>query len=633
MTDQTGMIHVGIGTTATELEALIKDAPAGATLKLEAGRYTFDDAVAITRSDISLIGAGSGQTTITFSDTALARNDDYGIRVDGTKREHIGELASDGLEGDRSLTLDRGHDLKPGDSVRLWQDNDGAFFEEIGDTSWRKQEYAELRTSMARVEAVDGNEITLDRGLHFAFDGGKTQIERLGTVDDVTLEGFSIDFELGTPDKATFENTLGDLTGYQAVVIDGTTNSRLSDIQVVDGPSKAFHFARSLDIEAANLEAHGAFNKGSGGNGYAYELRESYDGSFTGLEDSGMRHGLLFDSWRSSVGNDIEVAFTDRDINFHGGRDHGNSVRVEQSSRDPDADVMSSTLWVNAGGESFGAITDAEANEVTFDYVVGSRRSDDIQGSDDGVYLNGGLGHDHLTGGAGDDILQGGPGDDWYDGEDLLDGGSGTDTALYTQDYDHYDISFAEDHVVIAGKGSVDTLVNMESAVFGDGTRLDLGTGETTDGEPMSIPTPAEILGDATPSTEDGDGTQTEAESEADITVTGNTTSTWSSGYVAEIFIENTSDSDIINPEVRFALPADIDTLWNGDVMQDKDGYRVTDDDPLVLEPGEAWRFAFKAYGDDQSLPEKMAVQGEHGNDLDVQLLGMNATQFDDVPA
>ncbi|WP_136253896.1 cellulose binding domain-containing protein [Onishia niordana] len=616
-------IDVGNDTSAEELQTLINEAEAGSTLRLAAGTFEFDDAITIERSDISLIGAGSEQTTVRFNDEALERNDDHAIHLNGTENTDQGELESAMSEGDQSLALDRDHDLQVGDTIRLSQDNDDAFFDEIGDTSWRKVEHADLRTSMAKVASVDGDSVTLDRGVHFDFEGGKTQVERLSTVNDVSLGGFSVEFDLGTAEAGDFDSPMHELTGYHAVSLEGTVDAQLNDITVNDGPSHAFYFSKTLDTNVEDIAAHGAINKGSGGNGYAFELHESYNGSFSGLEDTGMRHGLVFASWRSSVGNDVEVAYTDRDVNFHGGRDHDNSVRVLESVRDPDADTMSPAVWTNSGGESFGAITDAEANDVIFDYMVGSRRSDDVQGSDDGVYLNGNLGDDTLTGGAGNDILQGGPGDDWIDGTDRLDGGDGIDTARYVGDYADHQVALNAKGAEITGKGSHDSLTNMEFAVFGDGSTLHMASGNVFSGEPLATPDASSILnGDAELPGLVEDGTE--------LLATSNTTSSWSSGYVAEVFIENVSDDEIVNPEVQFDLSADIDTLWNGSLTEDDGTYRVEDNSDNTLAPGEAWRFSFKAYGDDQSLPDEMTASNDNGNGIDVQLLGM-ADQVDDL--
>ncbi|MFD2438061.1 hypothetical protein [Modicisalibacter luteus] len=398
-------LSIDKGIEAQQLETLINSAPKDAILEFGAGNYDFDNPLTITRSDITLKGAGSGETTLTFSNSALDNEEGYAIQVNGGDSETLGKLTNDAEEGEHRITLNNAGDLEPGDTLRLWQDNDSAFFEKIGDTAWRKDN-APLRTSMARVESVEGSTVTLDRGVHFDFEGGKTQVERLAVVNDVILQGFDITFELGTPDNKVFKNTLSDLKDFMAVCLHGTVDSQLSDIQVINGPSIAYHFVKTLDNHVDSIQAHGAFNKGSGGNGYAYELRESYDGNYTNLIDSGMRHSLLFASWRSSVGNDAHVSSTDRDINFHGGRDHDNTVRVDQSVRG--ADNISTSLWINEGGVGWGAITDGEDNQVTFDYLVGSRRDDIIQGSDGGVYLNGGLGNDTLRGGQGDDILQGG---------------------------------------------------------------------------------------------------------------------------------------------------------------------------------------------------------------------------------
>lgn len=78
----------------------------------------------------------------------------------------------------------------------------------------------------------------------------------------------------------------------------------------------------------------GAHNKGGGGNSYAVQIRDVYDSSFVNPSDMDMRHSVVFASWRSAVDNMVHVTRTDRDTNFHGGRDHGNVVMVDESIRD-----------------------------------------------------------------------------------------------------------------------------------------------------------------------------------------------------------------------------------------------------------------------------------------------------------
>ncbi|MDX5377932.1 MAG: alginate biosynthesis protein [Halomonas sp.] len=617
--------HLASGITADELETLVEDADAGDVFVFAEGEYRFDDAITLTRSDVTLRGAGSERTTLRFSDAALASNDAHAIRVEpDTYDRELGQLEADLSAGSRSVTLASTEGLAPGDTLRIWQDNDTAFLDEIGDTSWRKQQHAELRTSMAKVEAVDGNRVTLDRGAHFDFTAHDAYAERVDSVDNISLEGLGLAFDLGSPDNADFSNVESELNGYQAVSLDGTVNARLDDVSVVDGPSTAFHFSRALDLEAQDISALGSFNKGSGGNGYAYELRESYDGSFQGLADSGMRHGLLFASWRSSVGNDVEVDFTDRDINFHGGRDHDNHVRVARSIRDSDADELSPALWVNAGGESFGAITDPDANDVRFDYLVGTRRDDVVQGSDDGVYLNGGLGHDELTGGDGHDLLQGGVGDDWYDGTNRLDGGGGIDIARYTQPLDRHRLEFEGDTVRLrSDKDADDTLVDMEYVVFGDGRTLHIPTRRVFEGEAIETPSPEAILDSKRlPGGLVDDGT--------DLAVNAGTTTRWDDGYISEVFVENVGDETIEDLVLRLAPVDEFDTLWNGHAEHAGDDILVRDDTPSSLAPGESWRFAYRAQGESpESLDIIRADSGD--NELNVELLGIEAPRYDEL--
>ncbi|NIC06701.1 cellulose binding domain-containing protein [Billgrantia bachuensis] len=622
--DGNGEATVGPEITAAELQALIDAAPEGAVLHLAAGDYRFDAMITVSRSDIGIVGAGRDETRITFTDEALASGSAHAFLVESKATQFAGYLKQNAAIGDDTLSLKTDHGLQAGDIVRIWQDNTEEYFAEIGDTSWQKLN-APLRTSMATVVAVDGGTVTLDRGVHFDFDGGAAKVQRYDALENVTLQGFTVGYELGSPDKAEFSNTLSDLTHYQAIKLNGTVGAQVSDIEVINGPSTAFEFALSLDLHADSLGAHGAFNKGSGGNGYAFELRESYDGVFTQLEDTGMRHSVLFSSWRSSVGNDIHVRATDRDINFHGGQDHGNTVHVEQSIRDADADGLSPVMWYNDGGETFGAITEAGANQIRFDYVVGSRRDDVVQGTDNGVYLDGALGHDKLIGGAGDDILRGGL------GNDVLEGGAGFDIAHMEQNYDAYAVRFGDDGSIqlAGGGGDTDTLLGIERMLFADGIVLDAATRTLSQGEAPSVPTPADILADSEQDTNDttvSSPASSTIESEpvvaeepvdeptitaSEMGVVLSVVSRWSSGYVMRVEIANHSDSDVASPEITFALPAEITTFYGATLLErDGDTYRIAYDGSDALKADSVMRFSFKAYAPTSEAPTSLALNG-----------------------
>ncbi|MGQ4877613.1 hypothetical protein ACOJCM_03445 [Billgrantia sp. LNSP4103-1] len=243
--------------------------------------------------------------------------------------------------------------------------------------------------------------------------------------------------------------------------------------------------------------------------------------------------------------------------------------------------------------------------------MQGSRRDDVLHGSDDGVYLNGGRGHDTLIGGAGHDILEGGPGDDWYDGDDRLVGGEGLDTVRYSRPVEAYQIEFDDDRVTIhSDKGATDTLEDVELVSFADGTVLHTASRGTFQATALDTPEAGEILdGNAIPSGLLDGG--------AELLVAGGTKRRWDDGYVAEIFVENLTDDHLESPELRLDTDDTIDALWNGELSRDGDAYRIRDDDALA--PGETWRFAYRAYGDE---PAPDAVTGADG--VDVALLGMH---------
>ena len=453
------LIVVDPSITSAELQTLIDGAEPGTTIQLEAGTYTLDSTIYLNRDGVTLIGAGSDQTII---DASQLTQEAFAVGDGALTGSYT--LATAAAEGSTTLELSGSHSFEVGDYVYLERESTEAFYDEIGDETWRNTDVP-LRTSIVEVIAVDGNTITLATGVHFDFDTVETTVYEISMVEDVTLGGFTVDYGLGTADPSNFENTLPEFDRDAVIQVDGTADLTIYDVTAHDVPSLGINFARSTGVTAEDITITGAHNKGAGGNGYAIQIRDVYDSSFTNLTDQDMRHSVVFASWTSSADNFVHVLSTDRDINFHGGRDHGNLVFVDQTIRDADSDIISPTVFVNTEGTHYGSVTDADANTVKVGYAVGSKRDDLIEGYDSGAWLDGQAGDDTLIGGAGNDVLIGGA------GTDVIDGGGGEDIAVYDGSSASYVVTqSANDYLVqpAVADGSNDILTNVEWILFSD---------------------------------------------------------------------------------------------------------------------------------------------------------------------
>lgn len=133
-----GVIEIAAGTSAADIQSIINAAPEGATIQLAAGSYYFTSTVEVTRSDISIIGAGQGQTVITL-----------GACMNGAPAFQIGsalfaetmstemEVASDISAGDNTITLATGT-VSVGDVLWIEAENTDELFAAIGDTLWQR---------------------------------------------------------------------------------------------------------------------------------------------------------------------------------------------------------------------------------------------------------------------------------------------------------------------------------------------------------------------------------------------------------------------------------------------------------------------------------------------------------------
>ena len=457
----TATITVAIGTTSARLQQLIDTSAAGTTLQLQAGHYSFDRTILVNRDDIAVIGAGSDKTIINMPKNLGAE----AFHVGSGKVSGDFKLAADMTEGGRTMTLAGAHSLVAGDYIYLERASTNAFYDEIGDQSWRNTDVA-LRTSIVQVTAVNGSQITLATGVHFDFTRGETSVGEISMAERVTLGGFSVDYGLGAANPSDFANTMANYSRNAVIEIEGTAGLRLFDVSATNVPSLGVNVASSTGVNATGLTMTGAHNKGDGGNGYGLQIRDVYDSRFSDISDADMRHSVVFASWTSAVGNVVQVSQTDRDINFHGGRDHNNVVTVDNSIRDAASDIISPTLFVNTKGTHYGTVTDEGANTITFGRVVGSRLGDKITGYDTGAWLDGKGGDDSLTGGAGNDVLIGGA------GKDVLKGAGGQDIAQYAGRYADFTITrLAGDLFEVrdrAGTQSSDQVSAVEWLLFDD---------------------------------------------------------------------------------------------------------------------------------------------------------------------
>ena len=463
-------VTVQAGSSAAALQSIIDSAAEGTRIVLEEGSYRFTQTVEIDRNGITL--EGQGNVTI-IADASL--NGEPAIQIGAPLYTEVVEdpvrLIVSAAEGGRSLSLQTGHSIQVGDVIWVEQPNDAALFAQIGDTQWRDDK--PLRTGLAVVTAVNGNSVSLDRGLPFDFQANLTTVEVTHMVRDVTVRGITLRGDFGASTASDFNNAIPTEQGGMMIVVNASIGTALTNIDIIEPGSNGLVLGRSLDAVITDVTVTGAHNKGEGGNGYAFWLRDITDCTFTDLRAVDTRHAILFASYTSATGNDVHVSYTNRDINFHGGLDHGNKVVVDTSVRSVEEQrYMGAVSFVNPG-TTYGAPTDPDANNITFRNVVGTVRSDFVVGQNGGCTIATLGGNDTLTGGAGSDLLDAGTGNDWImasRGFDVVSGGAGTDTFVFGFERDQAIVQTAGLKTVVTTALGVTSLSDVEAIKFTSGT-------------------------------------------------------------------------------------------------------------------------------------------------------------------
>lgn len=481
-------LHATPDMSTQDIQDLIDSAEGDTTIHLSAGTFTFTETLVIDQSNVSLVGAGDDQTII-LADPSMESEPVIQLGHHLFQPTVLDEFkitqAAD--TGSTELQLEEGHGLVAGDYIYVTQENTQELFDDIGDELWQKD--VDLRTQLLKVESVDGDTINFESPLTFDFDPKITTVELRGILEGNTLSGFTVQGSWGDADPGDFSNTLGTDNGATAILVAGTSDAELSGISVLDAASHGITVAGSTDIILSDILIDGAADKGGSGNGYGIWIRDVYDSDFSDLTITDTRHAVVFASYTSASGNVVEVSYTNRDINFHGGLDQDNIVSVDVSVRvGEETSYMSPTLFFN-DGKSYGAPTDPDANTVTFGTVVGTVRADAVMSSNEGSHIEVLGGEDLVVTGDGDDYVDLGTGNDLVlasSGNDILIGGSADDTVIFVFEEAEYSTHWEGDTLFVTHGDDVTQLSGFEEVYFAD-TGYDFEDVPTLEGPPSQL--------------------------------------------------------------------------------------------------------------------------------------------------
>lgn len=411
--------HVSVGASVDDIQAAVNAAPKYATIQFGEGVFVFDKTLTILKDDLTVKGAGEDLTTFLIQPSQTKE----AIRVQGTSSTNWnGLLQQDTQQGGRTLELAAGHKIKAGDVIRIYQSNDadftssGLYDNVLNDPLFPS---SPMRESLVRVASINGTTLTLEHDLAFDFTGKRAVVERHDMAQHITMSDFTITYNLGTPDPDLIENPLKQYREYVALRAMWTEDFHVENVSIKNAASIGLQIRSALEPTVYNFTADGAHNKGDSKNGYGLTIEETFYGDFQHLTLVDQRHAFLFGGWHAEAYNNVQIDYANRDINYHGGPDHHNTVIVSHMEY---RDGKNGEVWHVIGPPApIHPTTDLSQNTNLFVYAIGGSDPDVIQGVDWGAFLDGGKGNDLVLGGAGNDTISGGL------GIDTLTGGLGQD--------------------------------------------------------------------------------------------------------------------------------------------------------------------------------------------------------------
>ncbi len=285
-------LEPGPGDMTATVQAALDD---GGVVLLAAGDWRFDGTLALRRSHTVLRGEGPDQTRLFFTKS-----------FDLSGREHLRVGEGPGLVGEwplledaapRGLTVrvaDAGA-LAPGDDVVLGQVITPAFVAAHGMTGfWRAFNDTWQPFLWRRVVAIEGELVTLDAPVRNALTVRDAASLRkvTGLLREVGVEHLGVTNAV-EPGAAWAMNQVG------LVTFTGVTDGWLRDVHSFsrDGgahvQSGGVRVHQSSRVTVSDTHVGRAQHRGSGGNGYLFEVRQSSDVLFRDDVGEDGRHNFI----------------------------------------------------------------------------------------------------------------------------------------------------------------------------------------------------------------------------------------------------------------------------------------------------------------------------------------------------
>jgi len=286
----------------------------GGTVSIPAGMFTLRRSIEVPFDNVSIVGAGSGETILQVPADYVPRMDPdegaftFGKRLGGWNKAWIdrgpvvAEVSARVLPGQAHVDVRDAGAVTAGDWVIVTQYHWPQYSQRHSGGQWpsyagfpadplkanREFSYAYLR----RVAGKSGTRLTLDAPIPWELDPADNPVRlrspanSLGPLRaNVGLSGVSIRFADNTSGP-------GDRPAGSAVYFEGVRDGWVHDVEVRNFPRNGIYMDHAARITVLDSTIRGAQDGGVGGYGYGVQVKSSQNVLVRRVHVTGTRHGF-----------------------------------------------------------------------------------------------------------------------------------------------------------------------------------------------------------------------------------------------------------------------------------------------------------------------------------------------------